>query len=251
MMERLREFRIRTPEGAEFSFQLASPVLRLCAVFLDWMAIAVIWSIVSMALALLNVLSTDLARLSAIVGYFVLSLGYDIAFEWLWNGRTLGKKLLSLRVVDAAGLRLSFPQIVLRNLMRYVDLLPIGYAVGGLASLLSRKAQRLGDLAAGTLVIWEAPVPEPDLGWLGELKYNSLREQVPVVARLRQSLPLAQAQAAWLALRRRDQFDPQARLRLFAQMASHFRAVGKIPPELSDGLSDEQLVRNVVEVLYL
>ena len=250
MKGRLNELRLRTPEGAEFSFLIASPVLRLCAVFLDWATIAVVWSVVGIALKLLNIFSTDFARWATIVCYFVLSLGYDMAFEWMWQGRTLGKKLLSLRVVDAAGLRLTLPQIVLRNLMRYVDLLPVGYAVGGAVALLNRRGQRLGDLAAGTLVIWEPAIPQPDPGMLSSSKYNSLLGQTPVVARLRQAVPPAMAQAAWMALRRRDQLDASARIRLFADMASHFRRIARVPEELTLGISDEQFVRNVVEVVF-
>ena len=73
--------------------------------------------------------------------------------EWRWRGQTIGKRLLRLRVVDAEGMRLQFNQIVTRNLLRFVDSLPAFYFVGGLACWLSPKCQRLGDIAANTIVI--------------------------------------------------------------------------------------------------
>lgn len=250
MSERLHQVRIRTPEGAEFAHTLASPLLRMSAVIIDWATIMVTWSILATCLNLLRLISGDLAGWFLLVGYFVLNSAYDIVSEWNWRGQTLGKRVMGLRVVDALGLRLSFAQIVVRNLLRYIDLLPACYVIGGTAALFGRRAQRLGDLAAGTLVIWEAPVPQPDLGSLQDTKYNSLRRHAHVVARLRQAVTPAQAQAAWLALKRRDQLESAARVRLFARMAEHFKASTHLPDEAIDGVSDEQLVRNVVDVLY-
>ena len=69
--------------------------------------------------------------------------------------------------------------------VRFVDAMPLAYLVGGVAAFLSRRGQRLGDLAAGTLVIWEPPQAMPDLASVPGGKYNSLRTNIPVVARLR------------------------------------------------------------------
>ena len=83
--------------------------------------------------------------------------------------------LTRLRVMDADGLRLQFHQILMRNLVRFADLLPGCYLVGGVACLLTQKAQRLGDLAAGTVVVHHRKPAEPDLEKLLGNKYNSLR----------------------------------------------------------------------------
>lgn len=250
MTERLHQLRLRTPEGAEFAYVIASPVLRMAALTIDWAVIASSWSILSILVGFLGILSTDLLGWASIVAYFVLNSGYDILCEWLWRGQTVGKRVVGLRVVDAQGLQLTFAQIVIRNLLRYMDLLPSAYLVGGSAALISRRGQRLGDLAAGTLVIWEPPVVQPDLSAMPESKYNSLRLQSHIVARLRQAVTPAQAQAAWLALKRRDKLEPAARIELFAEMAAHFKSITRLPDEATDGVSDEQLVRNVVEVLF-
>ena len=185
-----------------------------------------------------------------IVAYFVLSRGYDVIMDYSWRGQTVGKRVMRLRVVDARGLRLTFAQCVMRNLLRFVDCLPFAYAVGGLASLASARGQRLGDLAAGTIVVHEALEPAPDATVMGGQRYNSLRGQAALVARLRRESSPEEARAAWQALARREQIEPAARLALYADLAEHFRRLGQIPDALVDGLTDEQQVRNVVDVLY-
>ncbi|WP_043587001.1 RDD family protein [Geminisphaera colitermitum] len=251
--ERRAVWRVRTPEGAVFSYRLASPLLRLVALLVDWMTVMAVWSMAATAIKVLHIVSADLAMAVNVIGYFVLSLGYDMACEWRWRGQTLGKRLLRLRVVDAGGLRLTFPQIVLRNLLRVVDGLPIGYGVGAAAAWFSPRGQRLGDLAAGTLVVYEAAETAPDLQMLAALggKFNSLREHPQVVARLRQVVTPPEARAAWRALAGRDQLEPAARLALFATLAAHFKSLTPIPPEAVDGMADEQFVRNVVDVLFI
>jgi len=249
--ERTHRFHVRTPEGVAFSFRLASPLLRLMALMVDWMAVTAAWSLLATIIGVLSIVSRDIAGMVGVVSYFLLSQGYRIAAEWLWRGQTLGKKVMRLRVVDERGLRITFGQIALRNLLRFVDVLPAAYFVGGTAALFSRRGQRLGDLAAGTLVVWEPIEAAPDLASLPSGKYNSLRAHLPVVARLRQAVSPEEARVAWQALARRERFDALARVQLFAELAEHFRTLTPMPAEAVDGVSDEQFVRNVVEVLYL
>lgn len=249
--ERTQVLRVRTPEGVAFTFRLATPVLRAAAFIIDFAVVSAAWSVIGAILGLLNLISQDFAGMVATIGYFLLSQGYRIAAEWLWQGQSIGKRSLRLRVVDARGLRLTFQQVVLRNLLRVVDGLPLFYLVGGIAAFLNAHGQRLGDLAAGTLVVWEPPEPLPDFSKLRGEKYNSLREHAPAVARLRQAVSPDEARAAWSALARRDELEAEARVRLFAELAAHFAAVGGVPAEAVEGVSQEQFVRNVVDVLYL
>jgi uncharacterized RDD family membrane protein YckC len=243
--------RVRTPEGVSFSFALASPVMRLAAWIIDKAAVITAWSAISACIALMGLASADTARGLMAVGFFVVSTGYGMALEWMWNGQTLGKRLLHLRVMDERGLPLRFSQVVVRNLLRAVDALPVAYLIGGLAALLSRRAQRLGDVAAATIVVHDAPVAGADLGGLVLAKYNSLRGQPHLAARLRANTSPALALAALQALLRREQLEPVARLALFGELAAHFRTLtAPRPPELDEGISDEQFVRNVVEVLF-
>ncbi|RXK53320.1 RDD family protein [Oleiharenicola lentus] len=242
---------VRTPEGVSFSFHLATPVTRLAAWAIDKATVMAAWSVVSSLIALLGIFSEDLARGIMLVGFFVVSTGYGIALEWRWEGQTLGKRVMHLRVMDERGLPLRFSQVVVRNCLRAVDALPVAYLVGGVAALLGRKSQRLGDVAAATIVVHEAPVQTAGLAGLEVSKYNSLRGQQHVAARLRTVTPPALANAARQALLRREEFEPEARLALFRDLAGHFRRVAHLPPELEEGISDEQFVRNVVEVLFV
>jgi uncharacterized RDD family membrane protein YckC len=249
-MSKTNTLRIRTPEGIVFSQLLAGPVTRCLAWLVDLACILLLASVAGAAAGLLGLVSAGLAQAASLLLYFVISLGYSMVTEWFWRGQTLGKRLFRLRVVDAQGLRLHFSQIVIRNLLRAVDMLPVVYLVGGLACLLSRRAQRLGDFAANTVVIRNPKLAQPDLDQLLAGKYNSLREYPHLEARLRQRVSAHEAGLATQALLRRDQLQPEARVELFSQIAQHFRAKVQFPPQATDGLSDEQYVRNVVDALY-
>jgi len=185
-----------------------------------------------------------------LLGYFIVSIGYGIFLEWYWHGQTLGKRLMRLRVLDARGLQLQFSQVVIRNLLRFVDSLPALYLVGGTACLINRRAQRLGDLAANTIVVWTPRVDEPNLDQLLEGKFNSFRNYPHLEARLRQHTSPAEAQVALQALMRRDEFEPRARVELFESIVSYFKNIVSFPPEATDGISDEQYVRNLVDALF-
>ncbi len=249
--ERVNTLNVRTPEGVAFSFRIASPAIRLVAMMIDLGVISVGWSVISSFVRVIASVSEDVAGMATVITYFILSVGYRIVTEWKWRGQSVGKRLLHLRVVDAQGKRLAFEQVALRNLLRFVDAIPFAYLVGGTVAFLNRRGQRLGDLAAGTLVIWEPEQPVPDFDNLRGAKYNSLRAQLPVVARLRQSVTPELARVAWQALARRDEMEAGARLELFAELAACLRSLTRIPEELGEGLADEQFVRNVVEVLYV
>jgi uncharacterized RDD family membrane protein YckC len=143
---------IRTPEGIVFSQTLAGPVMRFFAWLIDSLAVMALMSVIAGALRAFEPVSPGMVNAVLTIAFFVLNLGYSIFLEWIWRGQTVGKKLLGLRVVDAEGMRLQFDQVVTRNLLRLVDLLPIAYLVGGLSCWLSPKCQRLGDIAANTIV---------------------------------------------------------------------------------------------------
>jgi len=241
---------IRTPEGIEFSLPLAGPVSRMLALLIDIAAIGTVGSVLRQALAPLNVFGEDFAQALGTVLFFAIFVAYAALTEWFWRGQTLGKRLLNLRVVDARGLRLEPSQVIVRSLMRFVDGLPALYLVGGVACVLSRHRQRLGDLAAGTVVVRTPKPARPDLDLLLSGKYNSLAEQRHLAARLRQKVNPELARLALESLLRRDELDPEARLSVFSALASHLRSLVSFPPEVVEQLADEQYVRNVVEVLY-
>lgn len=242
--------KIRTPEGIAFSFALAGPVVRCMAWIVDFLVITVSTRVLTLLGQLAGFLSPDLAQAIMLIGYFVVSIGYGILLEWTWRGQTIGKRLLRLRVMDAHGLRLQFHQVLLRNLLRFIDMLPALYLVGGLASFFSRRAQRLGDIAASTVVVYNPKPAEPDLDQLLAGKFNSLRQHPHLEARLRQRVSPDEARLALQALVRRDELDPAARVALFSELAEHFKSLVTFPPESIDAMPDEQYIRNVVDILF-
>ena len=241
---------IRTPEGIVFSHRLAGPIVRFVAWAVDLMCVIAMVVMLSWLMILVHLLSPNFGAAMSAIGYFVISIGYGIACEWVWRGQTVGKRLMRLRVVDAEGMRLQFNQIVVRNLLRFVDSLPATYFVGGLVCWFSPGCQRLGDIAANTIVIRIPRVAEPDLEQLLAGKYNSLRQYPHLVARLRQNVSPAEAGVALQALLRRDELEGVARVELFGELAEHFRAKVEFPAEATDGIADEQYVRNVTDVIY-
>ncbi len=250
LSNRINTLLIKTPEGVEFSLRLAGPITRFLAWAIDLATIIAIISIINVFFAILGILSRDLAAAANIIGFFVVSIGYGILTEWYWQGQTLGKKLLRLRVMDSQGLRLQFSQVVIRNLLRFIDSLPALYLVGGLVCLLNQRAQRLGDFAANTIVTWNPRVSEPDLNQLLEGKYNSFHDYPHLEARLRQHVTPLEAQIAVQSIMRRDTLDPEARIALFRDLSAYFQTLVTFPQEATDGISDERYVRNVVEAIF-
>lgn len=244
------ELRIRTPEGIDFAYRLAGPVTRCLAWSVDFCVVIILSQGLSTVALLAGAISQDLGTALMTLLYFIVSIAYGVATEWAWRGQTVGKRWLRLRVMDASGLRLHFHQILMRNLLRFVDLLPGCYLVGGLACLLSRRAQRLGDLAANTIVVHVPVLAEPDLEQLLAGKFNSLRQHPHLAARLRQRIGSEEARLALQALVRRDELEPAARVRLFAELAGHFKRTVPFPPETVEAMPDEQYVRNVVDCLF-
>jgi uncharacterized RDD family membrane protein YckC len=246
---RTSALQIRTAEGVVFSQLLAGPVTRFLAWLIDLMCISLLLTITSQILGWLNLISLGFAGAISALFYFFISIGYGIACEWWWRGQTVGKRVLRLRVVDAEGMKLQFNQIAVRNLLRFVDSLPALYFVGGLTCWFNSKCQRLGDIAANTIVVRNPRVTEPDLDQLLAGKYNTLRQYPHLTARLRQRVSPGEAAVALQALLRRDEFEPAARVELFGEIAAHFRDMVAFPGEATDGLADEQYLRNVVDMV--
>ncbi len=245
-----KTLRIQTPEGVVFNLQIAEIFSRFLAWSVDGAAISVASSLIGTIVNLLAVLSPDVAGAFFAVSYFVISVGYGIFTEWHWRGQSLGKRLLRLRVIDASGLKLQFSQIVIRNLLRPVDLLPIAYLLGGLVSFSSRRGQRLGDLAANTVVISMPQSFSIQSQHLKESKYNSFRNYPHLEARLRQRVQPVEAAVALDAILRRDEIEPGARLELFQQLATHFRSLVTFEEKVDEAITNEQFVRNAVASIY-
>lgn len=149
---------VATPEGVTFEFTLAGVGSRFVAAFIDGLIQAgLMLSLGLLAWALSNVIG-DWAAVLFFVGLFVVYFGYDIAFETLASGRTPGKRWTGLRVVKVGGAPVTFMTSAVRNLLRLVDMLPTMYLIGMVTIIATPKNQRLGDMAAGTIVVRERTV---------------------------------------------------------------------------------------------
>ncbi len=247
--QRTATLNITIPEGVSFSLPLAGPLTRSIAFFIDFAAMSAALTALNPLFQALQLIGDAGAGVTILI-QFICMEGTKMIMELLWRGQTLGKKVLGLRVVDERGLKLRPSQVVIRNLLRFVDGLPLFYAVGGVVSLFNSRAQRLGDLAAGTVVVRTVHAIPPDVAGVLAGKYNSFRDHAHLEARLRQKVTPEEAQLALHALVRRDELESEARVKLYGALANHFREKVKFPDETIFGMSDEQYVRNVVETLF-
>ena len=150
--------RIATPEGVDVELTLAGIGSRFIAALFDFMHPSS--RCILAAGFLLGVVGGDgsgWANAGFAIIFFLVFFGYDVLFEVRARGRTPGKRWTGLRVVRTSGQPVTFVPSSIRNVLRLVDMLPAPplYAVGMLSIFVTGKNQRLGDLAAGTLVVRE------------------------------------------------------------------------------------------------
>ncbi|NOY24277.1 MAG: RDD family protein [Oligoflexia bacterium] len=141
--------RIETPEGVELELPVAGPLPRALAWSVDLLLRMVAYSVAGAILSVLGDTGTGLFLLFI----FFLEWFYPVVFELAFHGATPGKSALGLTVVMADGTPVTLSASLLRNLLRFADLLPSGYLVGLLCMFFDPSFRRLGDMAAGTLVI--------------------------------------------------------------------------------------------------
>jgi uncharacterized RDD family membrane protein YckC len=160
---------VRTPESIAFSYELAGLGSRFLAVTVDMLIqslilAGIIWGIFLIASHAPPAVpgardysapeSVGIAIIVAII--FLVYFGYFVAFEALWNGQTPGKKLLGIRVVRDGGFPVDFAAAAIRNLIRVGEMALGFYAISAVASIASPENKRLGDMAAGTIVVRDA-----------------------------------------------------------------------------------------------
>jgi uncharacterized RDD family membrane protein YckC len=146
---------VETPEGVELEFSPAGPAPRALA----WLVDAGIRGLAYLALASVLQAFGRLGQGLMLIALFLLEWFYPVAFEVLDQGQTPGKKLVGLRVIRADGAPVGWSRSTVRSLLAFADFLPCGFAAGLVTMALGRWSQRLGDLAAGTLVVHLEPRP--------------------------------------------------------------------------------------------
>jgi uncharacterized RDD family membrane protein YckC len=148
---------VATPEQVAFRFETAGLGSRFTAQLLDLLVLTAI--VVAIGLVGFGIATVGgqpvVGALLFVVLAFASVWAYWILPEALWSGQTVGKYVLHLRVIDARGGPITVGQAVIRNLLRVVDFLPWSYALGTIVMFGTARSQRLGDLAAGTIVIRE------------------------------------------------------------------------------------------------
>ena len=148
MLDTLRS--VPTPEGFELTLRLAGPVPRSLAFVIDLMIRAGVYFVIALVLSQLK--STGFGMLMILA--FLLEWFYPVVFEVWRNGATPGKRAFGLAVLNDNGTPVTFGASITRNVLRAVDFLPFLYAFGLVTMLLNRDFKRLGDLAAGTIVVY-------------------------------------------------------------------------------------------------
>jgi len=143
--------RVATPEGIELTLHLAGPVPRALAWAIDLaIRIAIVFAIWFPAMQL------GRAGLGVVLlAMFFVEWLLPAWFEAAWRGQTPGKRLMGIMVLNDDGTPVRWPAALTRNLLRAADFLPLFYGLGLVAMLMSRDFKRLGDLAAGTVVVYQ------------------------------------------------------------------------------------------------
>ena len=244
-----RTLDVRTPESIAFSYELAGIGSRFLALAVDLLIqiivlLLIVWGIVQIgghapvahakALPQGERFWSNVAVALIIAFLFTLFFGYFIVFEALWNGQTPGKRALGLRVVRDGGYPIDFSASLIRNLIRVGEMGLGFYAISAVVALLSEENKRLGDIAAGTIVVRDARMQRPDdllRGVETEPLYASTAyvsgEERAIIKRF---------------LERRDDLEPERRRVLAAQIAERVRP--RVPSDLQR-LEDEALLERL------
>lgn len=173
---------IVTPENIAVEYRLAGPFRRLPAFLIDFLLRVIVWIVLLIILGIFDFTFSSQGAFTSIVIVvaFLMEWLYGGILETYWNGQTVGKKLMGIRVISADGQPINGLQAMMRNFLRFADMMPTvplgaltGQPTGGtiptfaialVVPLLNRRFQRLGDLVSGTMVVveekaglWESP----------------------------------------------------------------------------------------------
>lgn len=222
---------IRTPEHVEFQYVLAGLGNRFFALLIDNLIQGGILFVLMLLFFLglgflrqglgynpLQGLPALLVVALGVIFFFLVLNGYFIFFEALWSGQTPGKRAMKIRVLREDGRPVGFYEVMVRNVLRLADILPVYYALGALVMLISKKNQRLGDYAAGTVVIKERRQQVPASGPRTRLEVKPHLETLPQ-PQVQVVLSAEEQTMVINFLRRRFELEPAARAQLAQRLA--------------------------------
>ncbi len=246
--------KIDTPENVTFDYDVAGIGSRFLAALADTLAILVLQVIILGTLLWLVLRSAPTDSLfGSNAGYWFLGIvtllsfiffwGYYIFFEIMWNGQTPGKRWIGLRVIRLDGTPVTVAEVVIRNLVRMLDLLPTAYGVGVVTMFINENSRRLGDLAAGTVVVYDRSVTELTDGrskreneLMSLFTYTEVPEGFPVERLTEQDIDLIEE-----FLLRRYQLPNREQLAAHI-LASFYSRYSLSPSATSSGTADNVLV---------
>ena len=218
---------ISTPEGVQLALPLAHLGSRFVAISIDLVIGGV--ALIVAVLAALAAAGGLAASIVAATGILVFYIGYQVVFEVFGGGRTLGKRAVGLRVVTDGGTTVGLRASLIRNVLLLIEGLTLFYVPASISVLVSRNNQRLGDLAAGTLVVRDAKaakVAPPPLRAIEPERYATWDVS---------GVGDTEAGAVRSFLERRAQLQPGARRALAEQLAQRLRPqVAGARPGLDD-----------------
>ncbi|GAB2513632.1 RDD family protein [Microbulbifer agarilyticus] len=192
-------YQIETPEGIDLSVQVAGPVPRILAYAVDLLYRTLILVVLGIALTFAGKAGVGFWLL----GSFILEWFYPVFFEMFRGGQTPGKRAFSLAVVNDNLTPISWGASIMRNLLRFTDFLPFGYCAGMISMSASRYFQRLGDYAAGTLVIYRQeegnPVALPQVPPAPPPRGLMLQDQQAIISLTERSAALSKGRQQELA----------------------------------------------------
>ena len=256
-MERLDDVAtVETPEQIELALPLAGVGSRALAFILDFLIqlipiiIAMVVVVVTNSITVISktekgevvqdIRPSVMAAAVFSVIVFVTNFLYFTFFDLVSRGQSPGKRALKLRVVRDGGLAIDARSSLIRNLVRTVDMLPGFYVLGLISIFLSREHKRIGDLAAGTLVIRDRPEAVGDLSEIVSMRPGALAQ-----ASAGPGSTLSGPDRALLHdyLERRDKLPEEARYRVARQIADKLAARYGVDPRLSVDAIIDQLAR--------
>lgn len=246
-----RNVSVRTPESIAFYYELAGLGSRFLAVavdgFIQTLAVVAIlllfaWAApgaaaIGRALGMRDATIEAVQFATTIILIFLAFFGYFVAFETYWNGQTPGKRIIGIRVVRDGGYPVAFMDSVIRNLVRIVEA-ALGYIPSIISALVSSQNKRLGDLAAGTIVVRDRAFEVADASaWMSGDEPAEPAPLIPGVDRISDDeLALVERYVV-----RSHLLDPRAAAETARRIAAAVRP--KLGPEAADYSDHDLLVR--------
>jgi uncharacterized RDD family membrane protein YckC len=240
-----------TPEAVEFTFDLSGLASRVLALLVDLIIQVVIFIILLIIAARYITLGPDesefpLALVIIFAGFYIINWGYFVFFELLWNGRSPGKRLMGCRVIRDGGLPVNFISSLIRNFIRPIDYVLSALMVGFFIVFASPTYKRLGDLAAGTIVITERRMTLMSL--LTERRVGGFRPTRPPLGLFTKAdvtvLTKAQLHTIRRFLDRRFDLHADKRLQFARELFDKVAAL--MPSAKGHGIPYEQVLEEII-----